>query len=257
MWKVAQDRRSKNKAFASRNTKHQYLMQYRLRCKECNYRIVIHTLKDPSGKLYYYYRCDGPFLDLPCTMTTNFRRDDVDTAVWEWLKELFLDEERLLQSLRDYKQEKENLIQPMRDRLSVVENMVADNGEQLERLLDVYLNGDFSRDLLTDRKQRIEGTLAKLKTEQSRLVAMIDQQSFNEEQSMTIVEFTRAIRAGVLEADEDFAQRRRLVEMLNVTGELEFTDEGQKLLHLHVELLGEDATLVIAAKSNCGRCPLE
>jgi hypothetical protein len=83
--------------------------------------------------------------------------------------------------------------------------MVADNGEQLERLLDIYLNGEFSRDLLTDRKQRIEGTLAKLKAEQGRLMAMIDQQFFNEEQSMTIVEFTRAIRSGMLEADEDFA----------------------------------------------------
>jgi hypothetical protein len=61
----------------------------------------------------------------------------------------------------------------------------------------------------------------------------------------------------MLEADEDFAQRWRLVEMLNATGELEVTDEGQKLLHLHVELLGEDTTLVIAAKSTCGRCPLE
>ncbi|MBN1812323.1 MAG: hypothetical protein JXA14_10840 [Anaerolineae bacterium] len=135
--------------------------------------------------------------------------------------------------------------------------MVADNGEQLERLLDIYLNGEFSRDLLTDRKQRIESTLARLRAEQGRLMAMIDQQSFNEEQSMTIVEFTRAIRSGMLKADEDFAQRRRLIEMLNVTGELEVTAEGQKLLHSHVELLGEDATLTIAPESTCGRCPLE
>jgi hypothetical protein len=47
-----------------------------------------------------------------------------------------------------------------RERLEIIEGQLTESEAQLSRLLDLYLNGDFSTELLIERKSRLEKTLA-------------------------------------------------------------------------------------------------
>ena len=96
-----------------------------------------------------------------CDMPT-IRADHVDAQVWSWVKSFLMEPEVLEQGLLAYQQERETESAPMRARLEIVNDLLADERAQLERLLDLYLSRAFPKDVLTDRKARIEETIASL-----------------------------------------------------------------------------------------------
>ena len=72
------------------------------------------------------------------------------------------DPEAFARGLRKYQAQRDKENEPIRARLGVVDHILAENRRQLERLLDVYLAGDFPRELLTDRKSRLKTTIRSL-----------------------------------------------------------------------------------------------
>ena len=248
VWEAAQERKSHNIAFSRKNVKYEYLLRRRLRCGDCNGRVTTQSgyYKD---KVYLYYRCDARYRGLSCSMRLNFRTDVVDALAWEWLKSLLTDEAGLKESLRKYQAEREELNHPLRDKLKTVDGLIAEHEKQLERLLDLYLGGDFAKEMLVERKQRLEKTLDGLREEQTRLAALLKEQEFSESRIMSILEFAQAVRDGIEEADEDFEARRRFVELMDVTGEIAIED-GEKVLYLHC-VVG-DTHLSVENTAICG-----
>ncbi|HJS20388.1 MAG TPA: hypothetical protein VJ785_16690 [Anaerolineales bacterium] len=80
----------------------------------------------------------------------------------------------LQEGLDVYKQEQENEIRPFRQRLEVVDELLASNTVQLERLLDLFLAGDFQKEILIERKARLEETIRSLEREQAYLIARLN-----------------------------------------------------------------------------------
>src|SRR5690606_816254 len=80
------------------------------------------------------------------------------------------------------------------DRLSIIEQQINDQQTQLAKLLDLYISGEFPKELLQERKTRLEDTLTKLKVEQAGLSEHIRKVTLSDEQRRDIVAFCNEIR---------------------------------------------------------------
>jgi site-specific DNA recombinase len=214
-WELAQRRRQLNKDESKRRTKHQYLLRRRVICGVCGAKM---TGRQCKGR-YLYYRCSVPYSVShvrECTMKAHFRADHVDAAVWGWVKSFLTDPVMLTEGLQAEREEREQANAPLRNRLAVVDALLGDNQRQLERLLDLYLSGGFGKEMLAERKTRLETTIGALEGERAGLVAQLEARTLTGEQVQTIVDLAEQVRRKLPIADESFEARRRLIELLDV-----------------------------------------
>lgn len=250
-WEAARDRSKHNKRFSERNSIYQYLLAKRLRCGQCGYKV--HALSKEDGR-YLYYKCMATYNQLNgCTQTDHFRADHVDAIAWQWVRGLLLDEDKLKQSLAAYQNSHEETAAPLRKRLEIVTGLIEDREQQITRLLDLYLNGDFSRDVLSERKARITQELTELRAEGTRLETYIREQTLSEDTINTVLEFGRAVGAGLAEADSDFQKRLEIIDLLDVTGELLIKDDGAQYVRLRAVLCGQEEDLPIVKQDSNNR----
>jgi site-specific DNA recombinase len=109
-WETVQRRKRENRVTAKRNTKHQYQMRGRATCGQCGAKI--HDLTNGSRpRSRAYYHCPAPYRRQEylwqCEQRTYFRVDQVDAAVWEWVKLLLIDPAGLVAGLYEEHQERE------------------------------------------------------------------------------------------------------------------------------------------------------
>jgi hypothetical protein len=169
----------------------------------------------------------------------------VDDIVWEWIKSFLTNPEALALGLETYQAEREKENQPIRERLEVVDNLLGDNRSQLERLLDLYLSGDFPKEILIERRKRLETTIEALEKERVGLVARLEEQTFTPDQMQTIRDFAAQEAEGLERADQDFETRRRMIEALDVQATLTVED-GVKVAYARC-ILGQS---VLSTASN-------
>ncbi|MFC2045942.1 zinc ribbon domain-containing protein [Chloroflexota bacterium] len=200
-----------------------------------------------------YYRCNTAFgkkrkaeVGLHCS-APNFNADQVDAAVWEWVKSFLNVPEELKNGLRQYQQELETETAPIRERLRVVNDLVADNQAQLERLLDLYLAGNFPREMLEHRQERLEATIKALQKERLSLIAYLEVQTLTDDQVQSIQAFAAEVAEGLKASEENFQMQRRIIEELDVQATLA-TEDGQKVVYVRW-LIDEFTTLPIAYTS--------
>mgnify|MGYP001247007460 CR=1 FL=1 len=150
--------------------------------------------------------------------------------MWQWIQ-AFLENPRALEcGLWEHQQEKEKECAPIRERLTIVEDLLADNKAQLERLLDLYLTGEFSKEMLTDRRARQEKTIHALERERASLIAHLGTQLVTSEQIKTIQEFAAKARQDFAAMGEGFAARHAVVEALDVQVSLVLED-GERVIY--------------------------
>lgn len=241
----AQEQRRRNIKNSKRNTKGQYLLARRCFCGECNTPMTVAAHK--WGKAAYnYYRCNVPntqtthYVNRSCNMRTHFRIEHWDTIVWQEIKSFLGNPDNIETGAQRYRQEQETSRMPLRNRLKTTDTLLARKQRELGRLIDLYVAGDFDRDMLLDRKQRLETEIQSLSTEGDALREELTQGLTNE-QVMELVAFSRQVAEGLDKADSDFDLRRRIIEYLNVRVVLA-VEEGQQVAYLHCEL-GHDARL--------------
>ena len=244
VWEKAQERRQHNREMSKRNNgKNEYLIARRVVCG-CGTKIAGRPAY--GGRKYLYYYCPatagrivGKRCDLP-----YFRVDQVDRAVWEKIKSWLSDPEVLEQSLERVKAKLEGKNQPLLDRLAVVDDLLTDNRQKLGRLLDLYLSGDFGKEMLTERKTRLETTIASLEKERANLTIELQTNTLTDEQIKTIVDFARKVSQGLEIAEKDFDARRRIIDLLDVQVRLVIED-GVKVAWVSWLVSGEEERLSI------------
>lgn len=114
-------------------------------------------------------------------------------------------------------------------RKAIVDTQIQEHEDQLTRLLDLYLEGRFPKDILTDRKVRLEEMLASLRKEQCDLAAHVRSVTLTDDQLGAIEAFCARIRKGLDQAD--FSAKRQIIELLDVRGKVAF-ENGEKVLYL-------------------------
>jgi len=247
-WELAQERLCQNKVLSRRNTKHPYLVGRRIKCGRCGHRMSGATIVC-KNRTYRYYRCASKYagdVASPCDQRT-FNASRVDAVIWEWIGKFLLEPENLKAGLEAQKDAKEEANRPLLEKLELVEAQLAKHEQQMERLLDLYLAGDFPKKALLERKTHLESTIARLRVQQASLEAQLTEVSLSDEDIATIEEFAEQVCIGLDTAD--FATRRQLIDLLNTQVVLN-TEDGQGIAYATCEM-GE-ALLAMSGTSRDG-----
>jgi DNA repair exonuclease SbcCD ATPase subunit len=112
--------------------------------------------------------------------------------------------------------ETEQQINPFRERLAVIEELMEQNRNELDRALELYLSDQFPKEMLMSRKNELETAIQSLEHEKSKLIKIINDQTLSPQQIESIYEFASKIGGTLDEADQDFRQRRTIVDALDV-----------------------------------------
>ena len=132
----------------------------------------------------------------------------------------------------------------MRARLEIVDDLLADHRKQLERLLDLYLSGEFPKDVLTDRKIRLESTIVSLERERTGLLTHLEANLLSAEQIRTLQEFAAKVGEKLGKMEDDFVARRALIEALDMQVTL-MIEDGQKVVYARC-ILGERSLSIVS-----------
>jgi site-specific DNA recombinase len=259
IWKRAQVQRKLNTSESKRNVKREYLLRGRVRCGLCKSSVNCYATQPPGGKFYLYYRCNGyvgNIANTECNLP-SFRVDIVDELVWNWIKTLLTKPGVLENGLAEYQQGREQYCAPIRDRLIVLDDLWQDSKSQLDRVLDLYIAGDIPRELLIDKKQRLESTLTALEKEREDLNMDLESESLSENEIQQIREFAAQIAEGLEPGDETFDDRQRVIELLDVGASLTVEDD-QKFIDVWCFLGRKKLSIENTTSQNGGRarnCP--
>jgi site-specific DNA recombinase len=214
MFDKVQERLQMNLEQAKRNTKREYLMARGLRCATCGYTFVGRTRTERNR----YYYCNGTRRMPRVCNTPAFRVDDLDNTIWGWVRALLEDPENIRAGLQGMQEEAERANQSLYDRLEIIQNRIEENQRQLQKLLDLYLNDDFPREMLQERRACLEETLMKLRQENVELSSHLHAITVTDEQIEDIESICAQVRDGLDTAT--FEQKRQLIDMLDVRGKL-------------------------------------
>ena len=176
----------------------------------------------------------------------HFRADVIDPMIWEWIESLLLTPENLEKGLHEYQAEQQAQQEPLRDRLKVIEGLLREKETTLERLLDLYLAGNFPEDILLARKNNLEITINSLKKEQATLNAQLNTNVLTQEETQIIREFALTVRQGLQLAASDFEAQRKMLDLLDVQVTLVVENE-EKVVYATCRI--GDTTMMITSKT--------
>ncbi len=251
MWEAVQERLAENRQNSRRNRKRDYLLSGRVICGDCGLKMTGKANRatgHPAGTSLYY-QCPGHTSTMTtarkCNLT-GFRVDRVDAAVWGWAKSLLSDPEALKRGLDEHQAQCERETEPIRGRLKVIDDLLAENRTQLERLLDLYLSARFPKEILSDREARLETTIKALERERVVLVAHLQKRTLTPGQIRSLQGFAAKASRGLNLANADFAEKRRVIEDLDVRVTLA-VENGQKVAHVSCILRPIEETLSVGS----------
>ena len=222
---LAQKRKEYMKNLKGGHAIYQYLMKSRLTCSKCGYSMRGQVIR---GK-HKYYHCNGKRQVVSLCDMPSVNGDNLESIVWEWAKCIVENPENLRVGLDGLQNELQQANQSLIDRLSIIDDQTQEHQKQLDKLLDLYLSGDFPKEMLTERKARLETMLASLHKEQNDLARHIRKVTMTDDQLAMIEIFCAKIRNGLDEAD--FNARRQIIELLDIRGKIAF-ENGEKVIYL-------------------------
>jgi len=172
----------------------------------------------------------------------NFRADEVDDTVWQWIKHIMQHPECIADRLRAEKAEAERANSALSERLTLVDAKIAENKAKLDRPLDLYLEKGIDKETLLERETRLKSTLAELDTERADLFEHLRTNIPTDEEINSIVAYCEEIGVGLDSAT--FEDKRRYFELLDVRGRLALEND-EKVVYVKCKL-GEQRLSVVA-----------
>lgn len=200
--------------------KHEYLLNTRIVCA-CEHKLGVQTL-NKNGKSKQYYRCAHKKRYGTQCRIPYLSGNRIDTDVWDLVEAFIRNPEWELQKLDEAKQQQEADHQDAIITLQQLERIRQDHTNEIDRLYSDMRAGIISPAVYKKRKQPLDDQLKdaeKLYTEhQTRL----EQKVLTDRQIKHIVKECNTIammldEIGVLE----FEHKRRVIDLLNITGYLE------------------------------------
>lgn len=109
-------------------------------------------------------------------------------------------------------------------------------------MLDLYLAGAFSKEVLLERKDRLETTIANLRKEEEQLTSHLGTITYSDQDLVIIEEFCAHIRENLDYAT--FEGKQRILELLDVRGTLAIEDD-QKVVYVSCLITPQPVSLVL------------
>ena len=231
----------RNKRLLGKNRRFQYLLGGMQKCAHCGSGVTGSTTIRDAYR-WSYYACNA--LRAPkrygfkCAEAKCFQVDDVDNAVWSWVKSLLLDKENLAKALAEYQAQQLSQYAP---RIRLIESNKTKLNELIvrkERLIEAYTTGVIGLDDLATQKVGLDEEIALLENGITMIEAELSPKILSEEEISQIHQFSDRIAEGISIADNDFLTRRNVIELLQIQTELGVAD-GEKYVKVRC-VLGEN-----------------
>jgi hypothetical protein len=169
----------------------------------------------------------------------HFKLERVDAAVWQWVTEFLTNPELLKEGMAVYQAEQEVRNESTIERLTIIDELLVDHKAQLTRILDLYLEGNFPKELLIEKKTRLEQTIRSLETEKLDLHDFLEKKTLTPEQYQDIEEFSRKILEGIDLLSCDFKTKGQIIELLDIQVTCLIDNDGKQFVNLKC-ILGSD-----------------
>jgi len=198
-----QVRFDKNRAFALRNTRKEYLLSGLLVCSKCGQKYTGWTSR---GRAYYRCRSKrGDVLPEPCP-SSCVRADKIEPLVWETVSRLLSQPQLIIDQVKKGEHKPLGHIETNLDR---VRHALARKKIEADRMLDAYKIGAVGLHTLKQKMDEIRSEEAELNSERLRLETELlkaEAQELNEEK---LLEFCRNLPDTL--ASLAFADRRQVL----------------------------------------------
>lgn len=149
IWLTAQARLEHNKETRRAQSENKYLLSGRIKC-QCGGTILGHKTtyirKDKTKGNLFYYRCANSTSQAKreaanCT-APQYRLDQVDTQVWEYLEDQVSNMGKLEEELKAVQAEQATQAGPLANEIEVIDGRLAKEYRKRDRLLDLFLTSD-------------------------------------------------------------------------------------------------------------------
>lgn len=230
VWVAAAARREANQDAAARRLKEPrlYLLRGRVTCGLCG--VKMHGIAPSAQKPHAYYKCPATAQHSNyarrCT-ARHFRTEQVDSAVWDWVRDLLEHPQVLAAGLAEVRARQAAVAQPLAVELADVERSLADVRRRGERLLDAYLSGEVEKDAYGRANRPLRERIALLEQRRRDLLLARDDAVLSEADLADIVAFTEGVARELAEVGESLAFQRFVIEKLDVRAVL-FEEDGEK-----------------------------
>jgi site-specific DNA recombinase len=225
-FKLAKKRLEVNKAHAcGPKPEHQYLMGKRLKCNRCNYGYRGQYRRNGN----WYYLCNGRRQVVARCDMPSFSGRLVDETVWDWVKNKLLNTDNLTNGLNYYQDEQDKNSTRFGEMLTTVDDQLVTTQKQLDRLIDLYINGDIPKDHYSLRKEEFEEAITKLKEERKEISTQLLPSELAPELIRQLKEYFDQVRSRL--DDASFEDMRRLIDLLDVNGKLDIENE-EKVIYI-------------------------
>jgi len=184
VFEQVQTRFEKNRAFAMRNTKREYLLSGLLVCGKCGQRYTGWTSR---GTAYYRCRSKGDFLPEPCP-SYGVRGDRLEPLIWDTVSRLLSQPQLIIDQVE---KDRHKPFEHLRANLERVRHALAKKKTEADRMLEAYKVGAIDLQTLKQKMDEIKSEEAKLNQEQLKLdteLRKAEAQELNEER---LYEFCR------------------------------------------------------------------
>lgn len=228
IWVAAQKKRKENRQLNPRNTRQTYLLGKRATCSLCGALLSTRTSGTTRKPRLYYY-CPSTHQHGNHKKALFYRAEKIDASVWLQLKNFLANPETLESGFSDFITRYNSESSPLVERIAIVKSLLSENRQQLQKVLDLYIDGKFSRDVLTKRKKKFEEKIFELASELGRLTERMDYWATKSENIETIKDFICEINDLLDGAETNFSHRRRIIEYLDVQAAIARQQEGVKV----------------------------
>lgn len=212
-WERAQVCLAKNRENAKRNTQRTYLLRSLVFCP-CGRRW---TSVYKSHLKRAYYRCpsnDAEKWRHKCPNRFSIRQEILETKVWEFIAQMFMDPEALHEGLSKQRSEAQKILERKKLRIEAIHNAIDDVDRKLGMLLDQVLAGSFAQSVLDQKRKDLMAQRSQLEGEGVRAQRDLEMITVTPEQELELVEFARQISEKVDNATDE--TKRRIFDILQL-----------------------------------------
>jgi site-specific DNA recombinase len=208
----AQTQREKNRARASRNCKHEYLLTGFLKCL-CGCGMSGKATVADEKRQNLYYRClSTVYVNSMRPCREKFIRCDVaDSIVWDWLSGLFTDPDKFHRGLADYANRLSTESQTKRQQLADTKTALREAEDNVKRLArDLReIKGKAGRAAVKAEFQTASSLADRLENERDDLAAELGDDLPVSERLALMQGWAKEIREGLADGDVDYEAKRR------------------------------------------------
>lgn len=231
LWEAAQNQGKKNTTKSSRNTKRQYLMQGIMFCATCGYQFMCRADYRKHDEGLGYYPCHGQEkIYAPdgekATCSGSLKQKIVDTVVWDTLSMLLKHPEVILQGLEHKRKNIEEQLQPDRKFLARCKNLLEKSASRRNRLLKLYLDGNYEKDWLDAEMSKIEKECDELQDKINDLETRIAEFDTSQDQEEQVRAFCHAVTEGI--DNFTFEDKRMVLDVLNIKAVVQRNDKPEE-----------------------------